>query len=132
MKIRILNFVLVLSLMQLFSCSSREIPEGKYHANFSYKEPQGHTNSALLEIKKITSDSILVNNSILRRDGDMIEGHIVDLSFSPFGITVKGRVHNPLFKGEVLIKGEFTESYFQNGKEYENKGVFEFKSNYKH
>lgn len=129
MKKHILLSILISLLFLIESCSKEKPRIGDYYGIFNYDVPSGVVNTAEIEITESTDDKIVINGSTLKKDGKKIEGKIINLSFSQFGIDIKGEWSHKLFSKDYTIKGTFTEDYYQGGNQYQNSGTFEIKSN---
>lgn len=111
------------------SCKKEKPTTGHYYGTFNYNVPQGIIKTGEIEITESSKDKIVINDSELIKDGKKIEGNITNLSFSQFGVYIKGEWSHKLFSKNYLIKGTFTETYYQGGNQYQNSGTFEIKSN---
>lgn len=70
-----------------------------------------------------------MNGSELTKDGKNFKGKIETISFSQFGIDLKGEWSIKPLNKNYLIKGTFKETYYQGGNQYQNEWTFEIKSN---
>lgn len=126
-KIKTLSFFVILFI--LLSCNKKKPNEGEYTAIFTYDVPQGLVRSDAVTLSDVTDNSVSINGSILTKSDKHIEGLIQNLSFSQFGIFISGEWSHKVFSKKYIIKGNFTETYYQGGSEYHNTGKFEIKSN---
>ncbi len=110
-------------------CSKEKPSIGNYYGIFTYSTPQGVIKTAEIVITESSKNKIIINGSELTKDGKKIEGKIENISFSQFGIDLNGEWSHKLFSKNYLIKGTFTETYYQGGNQYQNEGTFEIKSN---
>lgn len=123
-------FISIICLIVLNTACSKEKPSiGKYFGIFTYNAPQGLVKTAEIEITESSKSKIAINGSELSKDGKKIEGKIENISSSQFGVEINGEWSNKLFSKKYLIKGNFTEVYYQGGNQYQNEGTFEIKSN---
>ena len=129
MKKTIILTLLIGLMVFTVSCTKEKPPTGHYYGTFNYEVPQGIIKTAEIEITESSKDKIIINDSELNKDSKKIEGNIANLSFSQFGIYIKGEWTHKLFSKNYLIKGTFTETYYQGGNQYQNSGTFEIKSN---
>lgn len=128
MKYTIKFSLVFLILLLNISCKKNKPIPGEYFGIFSYS--QGLVKTANIEISNPTKTSITINGSVISKDGKKIEGKISDLSFSQFGIDIKGEWSRTKVLGNTYkITGSFTETYYQGGNEYKSSGTFEIKSN---
>ena len=119
----------LIGFMYTVSCTKEKPITGHYYGTFNYDVPQGIIKTAEIEITESSKDKIVINGSELNKDSKKIEGNIANLSFSQFGVYIKGEWSHKLFSKNYLIKGTFTETYYQGGNQYQNSGTFEIKSN---
>lgn len=129
MKIHILFIISIFLIVFGIGCSKEKPSIGNYYGTFTYNTPQGAVKTAEIEITESSKNKIIINGSELTKDGKKIEGKIKNISFSQFGVDIDGEWSHKLFSKEYLIKGTFTENYYQGGNQYQNSGTFEIKSN---
>lgn len=110
-------------------CSKEKPSIGNYYGTFTYSTPQGLVKTAEIEITESSKNKIIINGSELTKDGKKIEGKIENISISQFGINIDGEWSHKFISKEYLIKGNFTEDYYQGGSQYQNSGTFLIKSN---
>lgn len=110
-------------------CSKEKPSIGNYYGTFTYSTPQGVVKTAEIKITESSRNKIIINSSELSKDGKKIGGKIENISFSQFGVDIDGEWSHKLFSKDYLIKGNFTEYYYQGGSQYQNSGTFEIKSN---
>ena len=128
MKTHILFIISIFLIVFGLGCSKEKPSIGNYYGTFTYSTPQGVVKTAEIEITESSKNKIIINGSELTKDGKKIEGKIENISFSQFGVDIYGE-WSKLFSKEYLIKGTFTENYYQGGNQYQNSGTFEIKSN---
>jgi hypothetical protein len=127
MKIKsILN--LLISIILITSCSKQKPIIGNYYGIFNYDMPQGFSRGAAISITESLKNKIVINGSELLKDGRNIEG-VVGYIPNMSSVYIKGEWTHKLFNKNYVIKGTFTETYYQGGIQYQNSGTFEIKSN---
>ncbi len=125
----------------LLSCSKEKPPVGNYIGVFNYENSTNIADKTIwLKIEESQKDYILIGatdyngnltsamlDTLYKKNKKTIEGKVPSNNMVPFYI--KGEWSHKLFSKNYLIKGTFTETYYQGGNQYQNSGTFEIKSN---
>lgn len=124
-------FIVSICLIVLGTSCSKEKPDiGDYYGIFTYNSQPELIKTTEIEITESSKNKIVINGSKLEKDGKKIEGKIDNVSFySQTGVYIKGEWSHKLFSKNYVIKGTFTEEYYQGGNTYQSSGTFEIKSN---
>ena len=129
------------TLIMLLSCSKEKPPLGNYIGVFNYENSTNIADKTIwLKIEESQKDYILIGatdyngnltsamlDTLYKKNKKTIEGKVPSNNMVPFYI--KGEWSHKLFSKNYLIKGTFTETYYQGGNQYQNSGTFEIKSN---
>ena len=116
-------FLLVFS----FGCEKNRPISSEYFAVFTYSIPQGLIKTAFVNISNPTESSITINGFNVKKDGKNIEGIIGSVG-NLSDVFISGKWSHKLFSKEYKIIGNFIETYYQGGIEFQNTGTFEIKS----
>ncbi|MEO0075701.1 MAG: hypothetical protein ABIK31_06305 [candidate division WOR-3 bacterium] len=123
-------FYSTILLMLIFNigCKKNRPIAGEYFGIFTYSIPQGLVKTAYIEISNPSKTSITINGFVVKKNGKKIEGKIGSVG-NMTDVFINGEWSHNLFSNQYKIIGNFTETYYQGGNEYQNSGTFEIKSN---
>lgn len=141
MKKTIILAPLISLMIFIVGCSKEKPPAGNYIGVFNYQNSTNLANKTVwLKIEETEKDYMLIGatdyngnltsallDTLYKKGKKNIEGKVPSNSMTPFYIN--GEWSHKLFSKNYLIKGTFTETYYQGGNQYQNSGTFEIKSN---